>query len=193
MGDLIWKLDNGINRRMQETSPGLYANEVYSQDPWSAAIGMGNAYLLSTGRLDTGQAGIVRALLVNPAEAETLSTVLGVGVYTTGEGWVDIMRDPTQGLPPADVDGYSFDINPYVGAGPHAVLHHATGLLEDTMGGGSERETVTGIPGGARTLISPLGIVIAPGDSFGVEANFAARSNVVMTFYMAEEENPRTE
>lgn len=193
MGDRIWKMDNGIPRRLQETTPGAYANEVYSQDPWSAAIGLGNAYLLSTGRLDTGQAGIVRALLVNPSTTDTLASILGVSVYTTGEGWVDIMRNPTTGLPPADTDGFSFDINPYVGEGPYAILHHAIGATTESMGGGSERETVTGLPAGQRTVISPLGIPIAPGESFGVQADFAARSNVVITFYMIEEEPPQQE
>lgn len=191
MGDLIWKMDNGIPRRLQETTPGAFANEVYTQDPWSAAIGLGNAYLLSTGRLDTGQAGVVRALIENPVGAATFATILGVSVYSTGEGWVDVMRNPTQGLPPADTNGFSFDINPYVGEGPHAILRHATGATTEVMGGGTERETVTGLPAGQRTVIGPLGIPIAPGESFGMEADFAARSKVVITFYMVEEEPPQ--
>lgn len=167
-------------RRAVEVRPDEYADEIYVRDAWNAGISLGNAYLLSTGRIDTGQAGIVRVLLESPSTLTT--TLLGAAVYTTGAGWVDIMRNPTTGLP--TTAGRSFDMNPYTGAGPEAVLLWDIGTTR--MGGETERETVTGVPGSQRTVISPLGIIIAPGGSFGIEVDFAARSDAIITCYTVE-------
>lgn len=172
----------GLFKRVQEVAPDEYAEEVYTRNAWNAAIGLGRAYLLGTEQLSLGLAGSVRFLIGNPTGSGVNAQVLAVAAFTTGTGWATAVRNPIAGLP--TTARQATRMNPHAGAAPSSVLYADTGTTD--MTGGTDQIT-TALPSGARTEIGPLGFVLAPGETLGIQSSFGAAADLAGIAYVVEE------
>lgn len=184
MPDRIRTQVGGVNRRDQEVAPGEFAQEVYVRDAWSAAIGLGRAYIIGTGRISLSVAGNLRALIRNPS-TDTVVTVLGLSGLSTATGWPEIIEEPTTGLPAGTP-------RPHLRMNPLAGVPAITEVTADTdatvaLGGGTATGVVLGTPSGNRIDIRPLGLVLGPGMSRGINVPFAGAADVALAAYITEE------
>lgn len=183
MPDIISNRGVG-SHRLVETRPGENAPTSYVVDAWSAAVGIGRAYMLSTGRLSLGLAGSIRTLIVNPTGSGRIVKVLGVTAFGTAAGWATVWRNPTVDLPTTARN--AFRVNPLAGSAPVSSLL-ADVATTGAMSGGTEGPTV-GVPGNVRTEVSPLGIPLAPGESLGIASSFGAAADLAATVYVSEDD-----
>lgn len=184
MPDRLLHPGTDLSRRLQEVAPGEYAEEVYPRDAWSAAVGLGRAYLLGTTRLSLGLAGAVRILIANPADSGVMAQVLAVAAFSTGTGWAIASRNPAAGLPTSVRE--SSRLNPHVNGGPASPVTMYADVGTTELTGGTDQVS-TALPSGVRTEIGPLGFVLAPGESLGIQSSFGAAADLVGTAYVVAE------
>lgn len=193
MPDKVWTQDGGLTRRMQEVAPGEFADEVYARDAWSAAISLGKAYIIGSGRISLSVAGNVRGLLANPVANANANPdgshrriiVLGLSSFGTGTGWATIYNDPTTGLPATAVRP-RWRMNPYAGDVGTAEMQVDTNATT-ALSGGTDTGVVIGLPPNAREEMRPIGRVIAPGASLGINIPFAGAADASFNLYVVEE------
>lgn len=170
--------------RMQEVAPGEYAEEVYVRDMWSAAAGLGRAYITSTGKVALSVAGNLRVLISNPS-TDTVVTLAGLAGLATAAAWATIYRNPTTGLP-ATAARPSLRVNPMRGQAPITIVRVDTDATV-AMSGGENTGELIGLPGGTRYHVPVLGAVIPPGETLGVNVPFAGAADVSCSLYIVEE------
>lgn len=183
MPDKVFARADNERARMQEVAAGEFAPEMYVRDAWSAAVALGRAYILGTGRLQLTVAGNARVLITNPAGSGVLSTIVAIGGLASATAWATTTRNPTVGLPTTN-PGQLLRMNAQAGVAP------VTQVLADTntttaLGGGTAGPTL-GIPGGSRVALQ-LGLVLAPGESLGLNDAFAGAADFAGSVYVVEE------
>jgi hypothetical protein len=179
--------------RQHQTAPGEYAPEVYARDAWSAAIGNGQGYLVGSGRVELSVAGNVRALISNPASnangnpdgSHRIVTVVGLSAFGTGTAWADIYENPTAGLPTTAIRP-RWRMNSAVGDAGTVEVRVDTSATT-ALSGGADTGMVLGLPNGNRSDIRPIGKVILPGQSIGVNVPFAGAASEAFNLYIVEE------
>jgi hypothetical protein len=186
MGDLVGRdIDpRSVPLRYQEVAPGEFAPEVYAQNIWSAAIGLGRAYILGTGQVELGLAGSVRALVSNPATSGRVATIVALSGMATAAGWAPVLRDPTTGLPAA-APRPVLRMNEATGEAASCTLQVETGTT--SLGGGRDTGVVIPIPNGAPFEVPMLGLVLLPGQMIGVNSSFGAAANLSANLYVVED------
>jgi hypothetical protein len=157
---------------------------MFVHDAWTAAIGNGRAYILGSGRVTLAVAGNVRGLLTNPAGSDRNVTLVGMTAFATALGWVQVLLNPTTGLPTSEIR-------------PNLPLHPAPQVAVAQMridtsaitalAGGTDTGVVIALPAGAARQITPLGLVLAPGMSLGLSIPFAASADLAFSLYVVEE------
>jgi hypothetical protein len=171
-------------RRLHETAPGEYAPQVYVQNVWSAGVGMGRAYITSTGKVALSVAGNLRLLISNPS-ADTIITLAGMAGLATAAAWATVYRNPTAGLP-GTAARPSLRLNPLRGQAPVTTVQVDTSATT-AMSGGENTGELIGLPGGTRYEVPVLGAVIPPGQTLGVNVPFAGAADVSCSLYIVEE------
>lgn len=171
--------------RMQEVATDEYAQEVYVRDAWSAGIGLGRAYIVSTGRIALAVAGNLRATIENPATNTRTATILGWVSFATATGWPNIRYMPTTGLP-ATAPRPHLRLNRHRGDPTNILLRVDTDATV-ALSGGEDTGVVLGSPGGSRVEVKPLGLILAPGETYGVNVPFAGAADATMAIYVTEE------
>jgi hypothetical protein len=181
--DRIIKGSDQESRRLQQVAPGEYAPEVYVRDVWSAGIGLGQAYILGTGRIELSVAGNLRAALANPAGSGVVATVVALTGQSTAQGWVEFFRNPSSGVP-------TVAPRPVWRVNPHRGSPAATELRVDTSAtvalAGDETGVTLGSPSGSRVEVQ-IGLPLMPGESFGVNIPFAGAASAALAVYLVEE------
>jgi hypothetical protein len=184
MADRVIKGSDTEARRLQEVAPGEYAPEVYVRDAWTAGVGLGRAYVTSTGKVALSVAGNLRVLISNPT-ADTLVTLAGLAGLATAAAWATVYRNPTAGLP-VTAARPSLRVNPLRGQAPVTTVQVDVDATV-AMSGGENTGELIGLPGGTRYQIPVLGAVIPPGQSLGVNVPFAGAADVSCSLYIVEE------
>lgn len=174
----------GQKARLQEVAPGEFAEEMYVRDAWSAGIGMGRAYIIGSGRVVLTAAGNVRGLVTNPAANTRNIQVLGMTAFATAVGWASVYLQPTAGLPATAVRP-SLKLHP-------ASQPMATEMRIDTdaltaLSGGEDTGVTIPLPAGTARQISPIGRILAPGQTLGLNIPFAASADLAFSLYVVEE------
>lgn len=172
-------------QKLQETAPGVFAEEAYAHNAWTAAVGNGHAYIVGTGRISLSVAGNVRATIANPAGNTRAVTLLAISSFGTGTSWGTIYENPTTGLPATAVRP-RWRMNPTAGDGGTAEVRVDTDATI-ALSGGTEVGVVLGLPSGARSEIGPVGKLILPGQVLGVAVPFAGAADVSVNLYLVEE------
>lgn len=178
------------SQRHQEVAPDEWAPEVYVRTSWDAAVGLGRAYILGTGQVQLGLAGSVKLLLENPAGSGRIATLAGFTGFSTNSGWAFVVRDPTGGLPTA-APRVGLRLNdppagyPPAGEPPTSVLRAESGTSELT--GGTATGIDIGLPNGNRFDVSPIGLLLYPGQSVGVNSSFGAATDIEVGMFVVEE------
>lgn len=178
------KQTHGLTERRQEVAPGEFAPEFYARDLWSAGVGMGRAYITSTGKVALSVAGNLRVLIANPS-TDTLVTLAGIAGLATAAAWATVYRNPTAGLP-ATAARPSLRMNPLRGQAPLTTVRVDTDATT-AMSGGENTGELIGLPGGTRYQIPVLGVVIPPGETIGINVPFAGAADVSTSLYIVEE------
>jgi hypothetical protein len=178
MADKLYIQEPGLVRRRQEVAPGEYADQFYLRDLWSAAAGMGRAYITSTGKVALSIAGNLRILISNPS-ADTIVTITGLAGLATAVAWATVYRNPTTGLP-VTAARPSLRLNPLKGQAPIATVKVDADATV-AMSGGENTGELIGLPGGTRYQVPILGAVIPPGETL------AGAADVSTSIYLVEE------
>lgn len=183
MPDKTVEVASGEFRRFQEVAPGEYAEEVYMRDLWNAAVGRGRAYIIGTGRLELAIAGNLRATIRNPS-VDTAVIVAAIAGLATATGWATIFEDPTAGLP-ATAARPRMRVNPLEGTAGVTEVKADTDATTP-LSGGTDTGVVLGVGAGDRFSI-PIGMVIPPGATRGLNISYAGAATVAAAVYVAEE------
>lgn len=185
MADFMRPFTGVGKQKLQETAPGVFAEEAFAHNSWSAAIGNGHAYLIGSGRISLSVAGNVRALISNPAGNTRGVVLLAVSSFGSGTSWATLYENPTVGLPAAAVRP-RWRLNPTAGdAGTVEVSVDVDTTV--ALSGGTDTGIVLGLPGNSRSEIGPVGKLILPGQSIGVAVPFAGAADVAFNLYITEE------
>lgn len=171
-------------RRLQEIVPGEYADEFYVVNAQTAAVAQQRLFLGGSGKLTLTVAGNIRGLFANPTGSGRKVHLVRLAALTTVTAFLDLRRNPTTGLPTASRAPFN------------AVLGGPTGqatLVADTdtttaLGGGTLLSTTLGLPANSRTSIDLPPLVLAPGQSLGLNINLASGADAVFSLYWIEED-----
>lgn len=183
MADQKLSTSIGSSRREQEVAPGEFAPEMYVRDVWSAGIANGRAFIVGSGHLTLSLAGSVRGLISNPVGSTVGLTVVGMTAFATAVGWAQLILNPTTGLPALTRPGLALNPAPQVRQSQVGADTNTTTAL----GGGTDTGVIIGLPGGSRIQVSPIGLVLAPGMSLGLQIPFTGSADAEFALYLVEE------
>jgi hypothetical protein len=140
---------------------------------------------MGTGRVELSVAGNLRVLLANPTGSGVIATIVGLAGLSTVTGWPEVIIDPTAGLPATAVRPV-LRLNP-VGGTTASLQLTADTSATTALGGGTNTGVVLGTPANQRFVISPLGLIIPPGSTRGINTAFTGAATVALAVYVVEE------